>query len=111
MVSLNDLRVFLCRLETAMRAASWGFWCLGFGFEVWLSVGARREAASAAARRENTHQRIVRVRRGHGGGRLGGELVQLGGRDAAVDAGRHLLRDEHLCCFVRFGVEREEERG
>lgn len=34
------------------------------------------------------------MRGGHGGGGLGGELADLGGGDALVDAGAYLLRDE-----------------
>lgn len=37
---------------------------------------------------------VVGVGCGHGGGGLGGELVELGGGDAPVDAGADLLRDE-----------------
>lgn len=38
---------------------------------------------------------VVGVGGGHGGGGLGGELVELAGGDALVDAGADLLRDEH----------------
>lgn len=38
---------------------------------------------------------IVGVICGHGGGGLGGELIELAGGDALIDAGTHLLGDEH----------------
>ena len=46
--------------------------------------------------RVESHLSVVGVLGGHGRGRLGGELIELGGGDALVDANRNLLRDENL---------------
>ena len=46
--------------------------------------------------RVEAHLSVVGVLGGHRRGRLGGELIELGGGDALVDANRDLLRDENL---------------
>lgn len=50
--------------------------------------------------RRGNHRSVVRVVGGHGGGGLGGELVELAGGDALVDAGADLLRDEDWVAVV-----------
>ena len=116
-VSEKDFLVFLCRLETAIRAASCGGGRIGevragrsalrtFGksdirvdnvergqkpkfFRAKRSRRRRRGAAS-------TYLRVVGVLGGHRRGGLRGELIQLAGGDALVDSRGDFLCHEYL---------------
>ena len=102
-MSEKDLRVFLCRLDTAMRAAS----CIAAETRN-TSAPCNADEASVRA---STHHRVVRVVGSHRRRRLRGKLVQLAGGDALVHAGRHLLRHQHLCRRARGELARCRRRG
>lgn len=86
--------MFLCKFDTAMRAAS-----CGGGSRLAFSAGTISKSNCAALERQSGVQAcrgIVRVARGHAGCRLRGQCIELSGGDALVHAGRDLLCHQNL---------------
>ena len=136
-VSEKDFLVFLCRLETAMRAASCeggrrverqravrgsgrrlkarrhATWLLREKSVAMGAPGKRSRGAARGVRGAHTHLRVVRMLRGHGRGGLRGELVELPRGDALVHAHGHLLGDEHAVrrSSGRAGTGKRSARG
>ena len=84
-VSEKDLSVFLCRLETAMRAAS----CRAQRRQLVLPSTCHKLG-------KLPHHRVVRVCGRHGRSRLCSKLIQLARGYPLVDARRHLLGNQNL---------------
>ena len=136
-VSEKDFLVSLCRLETAMRAASCeggrrverqravrgsgrrlkarrhATWLLREKSVAMGAPGKRSRGAARGVRGAHTHLRVVRMLRGHGRGGLRGELVELPRGDALVHAHGHLLGDEHAVrrSSGRAGTGKRSARG
>lgn len=77
------------RREREIRRRS--FFCLFF-----LLFARKALRISSSFQQQKTHHCVVRVRRRHRSGGLRSELIELGRRDALVDARRDLLGDEDL---------------
>ena len=87
----NDFSVFLCRLETAMRAASCGKGGDGRlgGEEERLLFEKSRDDVIVVflTRNVGSYLRVVGVLGGHGSGRFRGEFIELRGGDAGGGGG------------------------
>lgn len=120
-VSLKLFSVFLCRFDTAMRAASCTRWwkrcraagmrprrgrhhpgqagaapCPSSGHVEWQSRQHADCFHSSSALSLASHQSIVRVCSCHGGCCFCCKLIQLRGGDALIHAGSDFLGDQHL---------------